>query len=714
MARIKTLHAVTSSSPFQATIGRLLELNPSKVVVAADPVIAAMGGSAPVVEVGDPHNLTGRQTFGLGRSTKLSPGIRPGEQVLVLSHREGSHLVANGVEPASELSSGAGSVSSLQETPASTKARSVPATSPTGTTPVILDSSVSTTANTVSIKSSWGLPAVYWSASARLHLPFGCTAELELEMILGLSVQLDAPFQISDYGDSLEAVSLDTPYAHGHWGPVGFSANDTDPTLLVNAGASVGLGGMVICGPISYPFPGAGIGWAFQNETNQHLPLAGEPALKVPSTSCPVVGVLKFFSFSACLNMAFEGAPLTANLGGTGLTPSRISLGSSSETPLPSDSSGTAQLSDFGYDPLLVSGLTVGFDQFYDGTSELLKLSGEATTSAHPLPGDAHPAEQRHEDQIGPTLQNGSWMNSDHTWMSADGTPLPPGSIPTGEQIQWGYAHWVHPNQEGPTLPEGQWYDKVAHRWRGPQDPTTIGGSSGNSGTFVKTPGAEEISATASSSYDGGDTNGSDDPNPEKESARASLLLSLPIHWTIADKPAPTPAVASDFTPGSITVPLPRPVPPSPRPTTTGPPPRPASAAPGYATPQQPVAGLLDGLLQGNYYNACSYVLPAQVALCNAGGAFVGSSLLSAGTSWSFGSTVVDGNEAIVVLVGQLCGLVNGSANQCLTNSDPTFGLPANGESFATAYSTALNSNNDNWDVPVEEVNGSWYVNAPA
>jgi len=117
--------------------------------------------------------------------------------------------------------------------------------------------------------------------------------------------------------------------------------------------------------------------------------------------------------------------------------------------------------------------------------------------------------------------------------------------------------------------------------------------------------------------------------------------------------------------------------------------------------------------MQGSYYDTYRYVLSTQVARCETGGALVGTPVLSAGTTWSSGSTAVDGNEAIVVLVGRLCGLLNGS-EQCLTNPDPTYGLPANGESFATAYRTPLNSSNDDWDVPVEEVNGSWYVNVPA
>lgn len=143
------------------------------------------------------------------------------------------------------------------------------------------------------------------------------------------------------------------------------------------------------------------------------------------------------------------------------------------------------------------------------------------------------------------------------------------------------------------------------------------------------------------------------------------------------------------------------------RPVLPSSPPVTGSTPSGFATPQAAVTGFFQGLMQGNYYDACSYMLPGQQSLC---AAFIGSEGPVSG-KWSFGSSVVDGTEALVVVVGQLCGRMNGSTYQCLTNPDPTYGLPTNGESFATAYSAALSSSNNNWDVPLEEVNGSWYVN---
>jgi hypothetical protein len=53
---------------------------------------------------------------------------------------------------------------------------------------------------------------------------------------------------------------------------------------------------------------------------------------------------------------------------------------------------------------------------------------------------------------------------------------------------------------------------------------------------------------------------------------------------------------------------------------------------------------------------------------------------------------------------------VNG---QCISNSDPTTGMPVNGVSFAQAFAAATSSSNTSLSpAALDQVNGTWYLDS--
>jgi hypothetical protein len=131
--------------------------------------------------------------------------------------------------------------------------------------------------------------------------------------------------------------------------------------------------------------------------------------------------------------------------------------------------------------------------------------------------------------------------------------------------------------------------------------------------------------------------------------------------------------------------------------------------------PTDTVNGFIQASLSNNGRAVCSYFLPADQAACDASA----SALKGASGSVKSDSQVIQGNEALVSVTGRICApyISGGSSStggtDCASNSDPSTGMPGNGVSFDQAYAAATSeSNNSLSPVPLELVNGKWYLNS--
>ena len=135
----------------------------------------------------------------------------------------------------------------------------------------------------------------------------------------------------------------------------------------------------------------------------------------------------------------------------------------------------------------------------------------------------------------------------------------------------------------------------------------------------------------------------------------------------------------------------------------------------GNGTPEEAVAGVLIAVLVDNHpSSACPFVLPTQQQRCEA------TTPTTTGTATVTGRVditgqAVEGTRAVVSGTGRLCTASSTGSPVCVSNSNPSFGLPGQGVSFSTAYANAVaagHSSSPKWSgFPCEEVHGKWYVN---
>ncbi len=189
--------------------------------------------------------------------------------------------------------------------------------------------------------------------------------------------------------------------------------------------------------------------------------------------------------------------------------------------------------------------------------------------------------------------------------------------------------------------------------------------------------------------------------------------------------------------------------------------------AAGSNSPSAAVVGFLEGLASKSP-SACNFVVPANQAKCKTAVSQI--ALTTPNGPVHIGKTVTSGNEALVVVVGNLCLSATGSGSsgggtsgssgsgtssttsggsgqgssgqggsgksaaavlpaansgssgssgssgnsggkQCLSNTDPSKGLPSGSTTFAQAFAAAQNSNT-NPATREMRVNGKWYVDA--
>jgi hypothetical protein len=135
----------------------------------------------------------------------------------------------------------------------------------------------------------------------------------------------------------------------------------------------------------------------------------------------------------------------------------------------------------------------------------------------------------------------------------------------------------------------------------------------------------------------------------------------------------------------------------------------------GHGSPKAAVEGFLTGLQSSVSNDAwCSYVDPAGQQECRQ--AFAQGATFRVHGSFALGNQVSDGNEALVAVTGNACLDVDAGATtstDCAANTSQNDGLPSGAQTFAQAYSNALNSSTFATAACIE-VNGEWYLNKPA
>lgn len=158
------------------------------------------------------------------------------------------------------------------------------------------------------------------------------------------------------------------------------------------------------------------------------------------------------------------------------------------------------------------------------------------------------------------------------------------------------------------------------------------------------------------------------------------------------------------------------------------------------STPPAQAAGstaqvFLNDITADHFSAVCSIVVPAEHKKCVAAMATLTPMLALDGGkpitgSLQVGNVVVHGAEALASTTGKVCSVstsvsVSGSAGSgkakrtCQSNHNAKAGLPATTGGFGAAYAAALRvgtsgSSTAAGAIPLEEIGGTWYVNAPA
>ncbi len=126
----------------------------------------------------------------------------------------------------------------------------------------------------------------------------------------------------------------------------------------------------------------------------------------------------------------------------------------------------------------------------------------------------------------------------------------------------------------------------------------------------------------------------------------------------------------------------------------------------GGNSPTSTVNGFISAVLANNGAQVCTFPVPSSQAVCVSHE----SSFTGATGSGTVVNQVVQGNEALVAVTGELCAPFITTSNNCESNSSASTGMPGNGVSFDQAYAAAVAANNSISPVPLQQINGKWYI----
>ena len=121
----------------------------------------------------------------------------------------------------------------------------------------------------------------------------------------------------------------------------------------------------------------------------------------------------------------------------------------------------------------------------------------------------------------------------------------------------------------------------------------------------------------------------------------------------------------------------------------------------GGNSPTTTMNSFINALLSNNGTQVCALVVPSQQSTCSP------SDFTGITGHAQVASQVIDGDEALVAVTGQVC--IQG---QCSSNSDASSGMPGNGVTFAEAFANATSSSAGISPAALELVNGTWYIDS--
>jgi hypothetical protein len=122
------------------------------------------------------------------------------------------------------------------------------------------------------------------------------------------------------------------------------------------------------------------------------------------------------------------------------------------------------------------------------------------------------------------------------------------------------------------------------------------------------------------------------------------------------------------------------------------------------------VDGAYQAALAGNWSAACSYLDPADASNCLSGLNVLGPQPAATG-SFTIHTAVIQGNEALVSITGNICP----PSQPCSANTNPSSGMPASPAQFQSSYQAAVANTASNLDTvlsptPCTQIGGKWYV----
>ncbi len=121
----------------------------------------------------------------------------------------------------------------------------------------------------------------------------------------------------------------------------------------------------------------------------------------------------------------------------------------------------------------------------------------------------------------------------------------------------------------------------------------------------------------------------------------------------------------------------------------------------GGNSPTTTMNSFINALLSNNGTQVCALVVPSQQSTCSP------SDFTGITGHAQVASQVIDGDEALVAVTGQVC--IQG---QCSSNSDASSGMPGDGVTFAEAFANATSSSAGISPAALELVNGTWYIDS--
>lgn len=140
----------------------------------------------------------------------------------------------------------------------------------------------------------------------------------------------------------------------------------------------------------------------------------------------------------------------------------------------------------------------------------------------------------------------------------------------------------------------------------------------------------------------------------------------------------------------------------------------------GSSSPDGVVNGFVSSMMKGNLPSICKYALPSEQCACKATVSQTGTAMGVIHVTGHIGvsQTQVQGNQALVSVVGRICTSISGPMSpgrHCSGNSNPSAGMPKSSSGFQAAFTAAVNSasggsGNGNFVIPCVKNGGHWYI----